>query len=727
MGLSTTRIPAIFSSTWELIKTIALEAGRLEWTDERLHLASKRKISVQLFLTSFFILFFELACIRWVPAHVRYLSYFMNFILLATFLGMGVGILLARRPRLWLPPFPVLWFGLAYLVAQNNFEFKIPSTQVLYYGATEGMIRAENFLILPLIFITVAATILPAGRSLGKLLTALPPLQAYAVDILGSLAGIAVFFLMSYYSLQPVVWFALIVVLYLSIRGGRELILTLPFLLGSVYLAYHLNLNSQWSPYYRIQTYPNQSGGSIISVNNAGHQEMAPLEEKENFYFRLYDLFPGRRFEHALILGAGTGSDVSIALHEGVGRVDAVEIDPLIYELGRRLHPDRPYDDSRVRVTIDDGRAFLRGSPDTYDLIVFALPDSLTLTSGFSSLRLESFLLTLEALQDARDHLSVDGLLVLYNYYREDWLIEKLAWMLQDVFNEAPYVTTYGDWGRAAVLIGARNLASLNPALDTPYSPLAVQPADQRGYLLPVLGSGRMEVTEPHTPAVDDWPFVYLPQRAFPRVFINAFAVVLLASAGLMFLARPGGGGRMRFNWHFFYLGLAFMLLETRSLVTFSLLFGTTWMVNSLVFFAILSSVLLAIFFNARFKIRNPMPLYALLAASILTSYLIPHSRLLDIENAFLRYTLASAMAFVPVFLANVVFSHSFRDTRSADIAFGSNLIGAMVGGMLEYTALALGYQALLLVALGAYLLAFAASWRRSPARSLVAVQAETD
>ena len=59
---------------------------------------------------------------------------------------------------------------------------------------------------------------------------------------------------------------------------------------------------------------------------------------------------------------------------------------------------------------IDDGRAFLRKSQERYDLIVFALTDSLRLTSSFAALRLESFLLTEESLRSARAHLSSQGL-----------------------------------------------------------------------------------------------------------------------------------------------------------------------------------------------------------------------------------------------------------------------------------------------------------------------------
>ena len=73
-----------------------------------------------------------------------------------------------------------------------------------------------------------------------------------------------------------------------------------------------------------------------------------------------------------------------------------------------------------------------------------------------------------------------------------------------------------------------------------------------------------------------------------------------------------------------------------------------------------------------------------------------PESLLID--PPWLRYCLAAALAFAPVFCANLIFSHSFRDTRTADMAFASNLLGAMVGGALEYLALITGYQALLIV-----------------------------
>ena len=161
-----------------------------------------------------------------------------------------------------------------------------------------------------------------------------------------------------------------------------------------------------------------------------------------------------------------------------------------------------------------------------------------------------------------------------------------------------------------------------------------------------------------------------------------------------------------RFDWHMFFLGMAFMLLEVKSLTTFSLLFGSTWLVNSLVFFAILSSVLLAILVNRRFKFRRISVFYLLLFGILLLNILLPPDALL-LGNLILRYMLASVLAFTPVFLANIIFTNSFRDSETADIAFASNLLGIMVGGGMEYFSMLIGYRLLLVPVIVFYTCAF--------------------
>src|SRR5256885_15144762 len=137
-----------------------------------------------------------------------------------------------------------------------------------------------------------------------------------------------------------------------------------------------------------------------------------------------------------MIIGAGSGNDVSAALRAGVKRADAVEIDPRIYEIGRRLHPDKPYADARVTVRLDDGRSFARTTPGKYDLAVYALVDSLVLHSGYSSLRLENFLFTREAFEDVKRTLKPGGVFAMYNYYRQGWVIGRLKTMAEKVFGK---------------------------------------------------------------------------------------------------------------------------------------------------------------------------------------------------------------------------------------------------------------------------------------------------
>src|SRR3954454_22872697 len=479
-------------------------------------------VRTRIFLVSFTLLFFELLCIRWIPAYVRYLSYFTNFILLASFLGMGLGILAARRTTFRFPPFPLLVLALVVVVALNRFELNISSTDVLYFGSgTTGFARAESFILLPMIFTFVTAAFIPLARSLGMLFPRTEPLTAYTFDILGSLAGTAAFFLISYFALPPIFWFGVLGLLVLSLGQRRHWWRTALLLGTAAAIALFLQRNTFWSPYYKITLTPAQPSGYELDVNSIGHQSMIPWQAKEPFYRCIYELFPEARFQHALILGAGTGSDTATALAHGVQQITAVEIDPVIQKLGAQLHPDRPYSDPRVKLVNNDGRVFLRNTNEKYDLIIFALPDSLTLTSSIANLRLESFLFTQDSLNAAKSALAPDGVLVLYNYYREPWLIEKLAGMVSRTFGGESFVSTYGGEGRGAVIINGPRLASSPAANAKPYREEPAAAATR----LRVTGEGLMG-TSAIPPATDDWPFVYLPHPAFPSLYLRGLAVV---------------------------------------------------------------------------------------------------------------------------------------------------------------------------------------------------------
>jgi hypothetical protein len=116
--------------------------------------------------------------------------------------------------------------------------------------------------------------------------------------------------------------------------------------------------------------------------------------------------------------------------------------------------------------------------------------------------------------------------------------------------------------------------------------------------------------------------------------------------------------------------------------------------------------VLLAVFLNARLKLQRPLLLYGALFVALAIAFLVPPETLL-INPVWLRYTVAAILAFAPVFFANLIFTYSFRDTKTADMAFASNLLGAMVGGSFEYLALLTGYRDLLILVAVLY----AAAW----------------
>ena len=640
------------------------------------------------------LLYAELLLLRWIPANVVYIGFFSNFILMASFLGIGLGIMLGRTLHPKASPFPAVLAVVVGVIFHEKLELQFKSGNDIFFGLAESHAADANVIVLPLVFVLVVVVLMALALPLGGLLRSQPPLRAYALDIVGAILGIVAFSVLAALSLPPPVWFGVLAlfVVTLELRHATRwpAAVNAVVMVAIVYAAATYGHPGEvWSPYYRIYIQPGSD--ETIYVNGIPHQAMhavsSPPSGPEAFYDRVYARFPGRVFAHALIIGAGSGTDVAYAIANRVTLIDAVEIDPKILEIGAAQHPDRPYDDPRVRRHVNDGRAYLRSDSQTYDLIIFALPDSLTLVSTTANLRLESYLFSEEAFASARDHLSSDGVFVLYNFYRQPWLLDKVAGMLSDVFGEPPAISEFaGGIGTAAVLISGRVVGG-------------------SGERAAAATASSVAPSIAPAPASDDWPFLYLRGRAIDTPYLAALGFVLAAAAvGTLLVARESKTPVAAFSPHFFALGAAFLLLETRSLATFGLLFGTTWLVNALVFVAILVSVLLAIAANARWRPPRA-PLHAGLGLSLGVAFLLPPSALL-VDPAWLRYGLSALVTFAPVFFANLVFTRSFQDTRNADMAFASNLVGATLGGVLEYAALITGYRGLLLVVAGLYVAA---------------------
>ena len=163
------------------------------------------------FLASFLVLFLEVALIRWMPAYIRLLSYFSNFILLASFLGIGLGCLLApARFRLfkWFPLVQAIVIAAVYFF---RLEVAVPTSGSIYFssGTAEKVVVVESTMLLPLLFVIVAALFATLAQRMGREMAQLPPLKAYTMNLAGSLAGVVALGLISWLELPPTVWFGL--------------------------------------------------------------------------------------------------------------------------------------------------------------------------------------------------------------------------------------------------------------------------------------------------------------------------------------------------------------------------------------------------------------------------------------------------------------------------------------------------------------------------------------
>ncbi|WP_244190517.1 spermidine synthase [Streptomyces caeruleatus] len=637
----------------------------------------------RLVLASTTMLFVELALIRWAGANVVHLSYFSNFILLGSFLGIGIGFLIPAGRGQWLKRWtPIPLALLVIFVRAYPVQVRQSSSEVIYFTAvkTTGL---PQWVTLPAIFLLTAVIMAGIGKITADLFRQLPSLDAYRYDLIGSITGSVSFAALSWLRAPSVVW-GILAAVALLVLGGRRNTLLYGIPLTAMVAALFLESTAagvSWSPYYKIElkASPTATRTYYISANGVPHQSTAPLPVlmRENSPYRqAYEQTPRNPHKRVLVIGAGNGNDVAVALAHGAERVDAVEIDPRLQEIGAQLHPARPYDDPRVHVHIDDGRAFLERTNAKYDLIILALPDSLTLVSGASNLRLESYLFTREAFEAARDHLAPDGAFAMYNYYRKAWLVDRFAGDLDDLYGHAPCMTTFKR--NAAVLVAG------------------MTPADQ----------SCQQIWEPSGPvpaaATDDHPFPYLLHRSIPTLYLGALGAILLVTL----LAVRLTGVRIRSTFRYtdmFLLGAAFMLLETKNVIGFALYFGTTWLVNALVFFGVLLSVLAAVEVRRRLRRVNQLLLQLMLFGSLAVAWLVPTQAVLSLPPVG-RLAAAIALAFAPIFCANLIFSDRLALAPDPTSAFGANLLGALTGGALEYLALLTGYQALLLVVALLYL-----------------------
>jgi SAM-dependent methyltransferase len=672
--------------------------------------------TVLLFLASFLALYFELVIIRYLSSEIRVFAYLKNLSLVASFFGIGLGMILGKAPEKLKRFFPLLASGLFLVIAFASTlhltHVAFPDSGYWMFGDLPHMpggrwtllwailAVVEYLILVPAVLFVVIGFFTVLGGIVGQYISKAEALSGYGINLAGSFAGILAFMLISWLGSPPAVW---VLIGFLA---------AIPFFMDDwkslaafavIVIAIALpRTPAYWSPYYRIAVQElakpagwNRPSAFYVDVNHDYHQKMLDLSpefarkfpdvEPNRSGLPTYDLpyrlapNPGR----VLVVGAGTGNDVAAALRHGAAHVDAVEIDPMILQLGRKYHPERPYDSERVSVHVDDARAFFKKSNFKYDLIVFGYLDSHTLLTSLSSVRLDNYVYTLESFQEARTLLTPNGTLVLAFSSGHTFVGDRLYASLARAFDAPPlaFFTAYDATGVVFVEGAAPGAASVKD--------------------FPEIGA-EFQSHESHTLlATDHWPFLYLQSRSVPVSILVVLILFLYIAFSVLQKNISIGSMANSQDLHLFFLGAGFLLLETKGVTELSLLFGSTWVVNAVVIAAFMCMALLA---NTLISFRpiSRRVAYAILFALLIADVFLPYSLLGGLPGAQ-KILAAGALVGLPVFFSGLVFSRSFREVRNPAHALGVNLLGAVVGGVLENSVMIGGTPILSALAIALY------------------------
>jgi SAM-dependent methyltransferase len=723
---------------------ILLSGSKLSKSDVQNLKVTERPSISRLLLASFLTLFAELAFIRWITVEVRVFAYFKNLALLLCFVGFGLGCSLPGKATRWRTAITALLgllvvirlpFGNQALANLSQDLGTAADVELWTAGQSHDWIHLLLAILLAgILFLFLVWIFVPLGQVVSRQLKLAPrTLSAYSWNLLGSLLGVLLFLAASRLMLPPTVWLGLVIVGFAWLQDSPRdrwrtalLVIPLALFLHDPRTSDHYTI---WTPYQQIEysRFYDQQGGLVsgnVMVNHTGYQYITNLSDEflirhprllkepvdENPYnapFRFASPLPS-----VLIVGSGTGNDVAAALRHGSSMIDAVEIDPAILEIGKREHPEHPYDSPKVSIDLTDARAFLKRSARRYDLILFGLLDSHTQLSDYSNMRIDNFVYTKESFREAKEHLKPDGVLFVKFQVSHPWVASRLAEMLQQTFAKVPLIFR----AESSYTVGATCFA-ISPSG-------RIEEALARDARLAQFVD--RNPVEPYDSSVrvttDDWPYLYQRERSIPRTYLCVSVLVILIASGL-YLNLP----RVRKqapSLFFFCMGAGFLLLETQAVSRLALYFGTTWEVNGIVISALLVALLAANFVASALPETVPRSwIMAALIAGLLIAYGFPFSRIPGQPSAV--GTIAALVFSVPVFLAGLLFSVEFRKAGSPGSALGANVLGAVLGGLLENISLLVGMRALLLLTVAVYLVAAIGLWRGKSTPLLVAETAD--
>lgn len=658
-------------------------------------------------------LLLELVLIRWLASVFPVFSFYKNFTMLACFLGLGAGYAVAERkpcaPALVLPMLALFVGAITLLRYDTGVGYLIFSVGWL------SMFDLPVYFLLGASFVLCACICYPVGQLCGKLLHSSNSLNAYGLNLMGSILGVVALFVMSLYWLPPVIWFGAmggIMLLFVLSHDDFLPVGIASFCVLLAILAWPVQPETQriYSPYQLLERTAKPDGLMQILSGGNYYQKVynfadskRGLESGADRYVRAYYEFPynfNKTPERVAIVGSGSGNDVATALRMGAAHVDAIEIDPAIAFLGTKYHPERPYDDPRVTLSINDARNFFRTADQKYDLIVYGVLDSHTALSHASSLRVDSYVYTREGIAEAFRLLKPDGVLSISFTLVNDALGFKLSKILRDLpgAGKPLAVRVLYDSSRTTAFVVKKGQAVTMPDANAFAS---IGFSDVSNYFA-------QPYPESAIPT-DDWPFFYMVERAYPFTYMIALGMILLLS---YFFVRKtiGFSDPIDRNYlPFFFLGAGFMLVETKAITELGLHLGGTWLVIAAAIMLVLIMAFLANLIVTRTGRGLAGPAYLGLFVSLLVGYglAISHGQWM-FGPPVVQLMLSCFVLTIPLFFAGIIFSSLIGEAKiNISTAFSYNLMGALFGGVMEYNSMYFGFAFLYLLALGFYSLAW--------------------
>lgn len=684
----------------------------------------------KIFWLSFVLLFAEILAVRWLGIEVPVVQAFPNLVVMVALVagsaGMGAAAVASSKASVTKPWLLIAANAILILTLTFAVPLGLPQLTISLDSSTSQIAFA-----LLTLFATIACLYIvfrQLGFALGIEFEKLPPLEAYAVNLAGSITGVVAFGLISWFCLPP--WVSLAIVGCVLIALSRKA-LTIAATLVLTACAFVTTQSSHYSAYSKLDVIamPEDSqrligsGSYILNCNNhyfhfaikiLDENQLKTLYAEKNpslrgkilqeYYRWLRIPFTvAKKKDSVLVLGAGSGNDVAFALSAGAKSVHAVEIDPVITQFGSTIHPDRPYIDPRVVVHNEDARSFLRYSAEKFDLIEFAYLDPGNTLHTSSFLRVDNYVYTVEAMKAALHHLKEGGMVsVTFATGPTSAVTKRLYQTITEAWGRQPIAYVDKGWDSVLFIFG--------PGAE------GLQIPDSLEGLRKWPEASESAASQPST---DDWPFLYLQ---FQNAAVFLYLIILLVAVifPAVILTKVKDARISQAGWGtMFFLGQSFMLIETKSITKLSLIFGATWLVSSVVIALILVFAYLATLVVKKHNVNLHL-LYALLFASVLLEYFyeIPASSALP---PLAVASISSIIACLPVMFGSMIFSTCFKAAPSPAAYFSANLLGVSIGGLTENLCIVMGLRNLTLVAAALYFASYLCAtklMKNSPGKS---------